>query len=127
MTDLRAEVLDLAQKLIRIDTSNPPGRESPAAELLAGYLRLAGVEAELVGPDPERLNLVARIEGGEGPSIMLLGHTDVVPAPDSNWSVDPFGAVERDGLLIGRGAADMKGEVAARAVAFAELARSGTR
>ncbi len=125
MTDLRAEVLDLAQKLIRIDTSNPPGRESTAAELLAGYLSLAGIRPELVGPDPERLNLIARIEGGDGPSTMLLGHTDVVPAPDSDWTVGPFEGVERDGMLVGRGAADMKGEVAARAVAFAELARSG--
>ena len=127
MTDLRGEVLGLAQKLIRLDTSNPPGRETVAAELLAGYLRLAGVESELAGPDPERLNLIARIEGGDGPSTMLLGHTDVVPAPPSNWTVDPFGGVERDGMLVGRGAADMKGEVAARAVAFAELARSGVK
>jgi acetylornithine deacetylase/succinyl-diaminopimelate desuccinylase-like protein len=127
MSDLRAEVLDLAQKLIRIDTSNPPGRESPAAELLAGYLRLAGADVELAGPDPERLNVIARIEGGDGPSIMLLGHTDVVPAPDNDWTVPPFDAVERDGMLVGRGAADMKGEVAARAVAFAELARSGAQ
>lgn len=125
MTDLRAEVLGLARDLIRIDTSNPPGAETAAAELLAGYLRGAGIEAELVGPDPERLNLVARIAGGDGPSTMLLGHTDVVPAPASNWTVDPFAGIERDGLLVGRGAADMKGEVAARAVAFAELARSG--
>ena len=58
---------------------------------------------------------------------MLLGHTDVVPAPPDNWTVDPFAGVERDGLLVGRGAADMKGEVAARAVAFAELARSGVK
>lgn len=125
MTDLRAEVVDLTQRLIRLDTSNPPGRETVAAELLAGYLRGAGVRSELVGPDPERLNLIARIEGGNGPSTMLLGHTDVVPAPPNNWTVDPFAGVERDGMVIGRGAADMKGEVAARAVAFAELARSG--
>jgi acetylornithine deacetylase/succinyl-diaminopimelate desuccinylase-like protein len=125
VSDLRDEVLGLARGLIRIDTSNPPGRETTAAELLAGYLRKAGVRAELVGPDPERLNLIARIEGGDGPSTMLLGHTDVVPAPPDNWTVDPFEGVERDGLLVGRGAADMKGEVAARAVAFAELARSG--
>ncbi len=124
MTDLRAEVLDLAQKLIRLDTSNPPGGETAAAELLADYLRRAGVDSELVGPDPQRLNLVARIAGGDGASTMLLGHTDVVPAPASNWTVDPFAGVERDGMLVGRGAADMKGEVAARAVAFAELARS---
>ena len=124
--DLRAEVVELTRALIRVDTSNPPGNETPAAELLAAYLRDSGVEPELVGPDPGRLNLIARIEGrGEGPSLMLMGHTDVVPAPPENWSVPPFEARLRDDLLLGRGAADMKGEVAARAVAFASLARRG--
>jgi acetylornithine deacetylase/succinyl-diaminopimelate desuccinylase-like protein len=127
-TELRDEVVELARALIRVDTSNPPGNETPAAELLAGYLRESGVEPELVGPDPERLNLVARIEGrGEGPSLMLLGHTDVVPAPTAGWTVPPFEGALRDGLLLGRGAVDMKGEVAARAVAFAALARGGER
>jgi acetylornithine deacetylase/succinyl-diaminopimelate desuccinylase-like protein len=121
---LREEVTDLAQRLIRIDTSNPPGRETPAAELLLDYLSAAGAECELAGPDPERLNLVARVPGGDGPSMMLLAHTDVVPAPDANWTVHPFEGVVRDGLLIGRGAADMKGELAARAVALAEVARA---
>ncbi len=127
--ELGDEVVELARELIRIDTSNPPGNETPAAELLAGYLRGAGVErVELVGPDPERLNLVARIVGsGEGPSLMLLAHTDVVPAPPEGWSVGPFEGAVRDGRLIGRGAVDMKGELAARAVAFATVARSGRR
>ena len=90
--ELRDEVVELARELIRLDTSNPPGNETPAAELLAAHLRGAGVEQlELVGPDPERLNLVARIPGaGEGPSLMLLAHTDVVPAPPEGWSVGPF-------------------------------------
>lgn len=125
---LRDEVIALARDLIRIDTSNPPGRETEAAELLAGYLRGAGLEPELVGPDPERLNLVARIPGtGEGPSIMLMGHTDVVPAPTADWTVPPFEARLRDGELVGRGAVDMKNELAARAVAVAAFARSGER
>jgi acetylornithine deacetylase/succinyl-diaminopimelate desuccinylase-like protein len=124
--DLREEVIGLAQALIRLDTSNPPGNETPAAELLAEYLAGAGVESELVGPDPERLNLVARIEGsGAGPSLMLIAHTDVVPAPTAGWTVPPFEARLRDGKLVGRGAADMKNELAARAVALAALARSG--
>ncbi len=81
--DLREEVVGLARELIRLDTSNPPGNETPAAELLAAYLGDAGLECELIGPDPARLNLVARIEGsGEGPSLLLLAHTDVVPAPE---------------------------------------------
>jgi acetylornithine deacetylase/succinyl-diaminopimelate desuccinylase-like protein len=123
---LRDEVLELTRDLIRVDTSNPPGNETPAAQLLTGYLRDAGVEAELVGPDPNRLNLVARVHGrGTGPSLMLMAHTDVVPAPAADWTVPPFeGRLDGD-RLIGRGAADMKGELAARAVALATLARSG--
>jgi len=127
MTDdgLRDEVLELAQALIRVDTSNPPGRETPAAELLRDYLDEAGAECELAGPDPERLNLIARVKGGGAPSLMLMAHTDVVPAPPENWTVAPFGGEVRDGHLFGRGAADMKGELAARAVAVAETARTG--
>ncbi|MCB0828017.1 MAG: M20/M25/M40 family metallo-hydrolase [Solirubrobacterales bacterium] len=126
--DLEAEVVQLTSDLIRIDTSNPPGNETPAAELVAGYLGAAGIETELAGPDPDRLNLIARIRGsGEGPSIMLMGHTDVVPAPTENWTVNPFDAVLRDGHLVGRGAVDMKDELAARAVAMAAFARSGAR
>jgi len=125
--ELRDEVVELARQLIRLDTSNPPGNETPAAELLAAHLRAAGVEQlELAGPDPERLNLVARIPGaGEGPSLMLLAHTDVVPAPPEGWSVGPFEGALVDGRLVGRGAVDMKNELAARTVAFAALARSG--
>jgi acetylornithine deacetylase/succinyl-diaminopimelate desuccinylase-like protein len=121
---LRDEVTDLARRLIRIDTSNPPGRETPAAELLFDYLTDAGAECELVGPDPERLNLIARVRGGDGPSLLLLAHTDVVPAPTADWTVEPFEGVVRDGMLIGRGAVDMKGELAARALALAEVARA---
>ena len=121
----REEALEFARALIRFDTSNPPGRETPAAEYLAERLTEAGAECELIGPDPERLNLVARVPGrGEGPSLMFLAHTDVVPAPAEGWSVPPFDGVVRDGALVGRGAADMKGELAARAAALAALARS---
>jgi acetylornithine deacetylase/succinyl-diaminopimelate desuccinylase-like protein len=126
MISLRDEVVGLARDLIRIDTSNPPGNETEGAEHLAAYLGAAGVDCELVGPDPARLNLVARVAGrGEGPSIMLMAHLDVVPAPDANWTVPPFDGVVSDDRLLGRGAADMKGELAARAVAIAALARSG--
>ena len=125
---LEAEVVSLARDLIRIDTSNPPGNETPAAEFLADYLSDAGIECELVGPDPERLNLIARIPGsGEGPSLMLMAHTDVVPAPLENWTLPPFDATLRDGHLVGRGAVDMKNELAARAVAMAGFARSGAK
>src|SRR5688572_23201 len=98
MGDLSKDVLELARELIRVDTSNPPGRETAAATLIRDWLAVRGIESELVGPDPERLNLVSRIKGkGEGPSLMLMAHTDVVPAPLENWTVGPFDGVVEDG------------------------------
>jgi acetylornithine deacetylase/succinyl-diaminopimelate desuccinylase-like protein len=124
--DLRTETAELLADLIRIDTTNPPGNETPAAEHLAAYLAEAGVEATLRGRSPERANLVARLRGtGDGPTVMLLGHTDVVLADAGEWTVPPFSGLERDGHVWGRGALDMKGQVAAEAVAFATLAREG--
>jgi acetylornithine deacetylase/succinyl-diaminopimelate desuccinylase-like protein len=124
--DLRTETAELLAGLIRIDTTNPPGNETPAAEYLAGYLAEAGVEVELRGRSPERANLVARLRGtGGGPSLMLLGHTDVVLADPDEWTVPPFSGMQRDAHVWGRGALDMKGQVAAEAVAFATLAREG--
>jgi len=124
---LQAEATELLRELLRIDTSNPPGNETPAAELLAGYLERNGVSCELVAREPARANLVARLAGsGEGPSVMLLGHTDVVPADASEWRRPPFGGeLDEEGYVWGRGALDMKNEVATRAVAMAALARSG--
>ena len=126
--DLRAEVLNLCQALIRVDTTNPPGRETAAAVLLRDHLEAAGVDCELVARDPDRANLVARIPGsGGGPSLAFVGHLDVVPADPRDWTHPPFDAVVDDGYLYGRGAVDMKNELAARVVAMARLARSGFR
>ena len=125
-TTLRQEVTELLQGLIRIDTTNPPGNETTAAELLRDYLQDAGVSCELYAKIPERANLVARIPGrGDGPTLLFLSHTDVVLADASEWSTDPFGGELRDGEVWGRGALDMKGQVAAEAVAIASLAREG--
>jgi acetylornithine deacetylase/succinyl-diaminopimelate desuccinylase-like protein len=125
-TTLRQEVTELLQGLIRIDTTNPPGNETAAAELLRDYLEDAGVSCELYARIPERANLVARIPGrGDGPTLLFLSHTDVVLADASEWSADPFGGELRDGEVWGRGALDMKGQVAAEAVAIASLAREG--
>jgi len=122
------EVVDLLRRLIRLDTTNPPGNETIAAELLRDYLEAAGVECELYARVPERANLVARIPGrGDGPSLALLSHTDVVLATAAEWQRDPFGGDLVDGEVWGRGALDMKGEVAASAVAMATLAREGWR
>jgi acetylornithine deacetylase/succinyl-diaminopimelate desuccinylase-like protein len=126
-TSLRDEVTDLLQRLIRVDTTNPPGNETAAAELLRDYLEANGVTCELIAKVPERANLVARLEGGDGPSLLLLGHTDVVLADPAEWSVPPFSGELRDGMVWGRGALDMKSEVAANAVAIASLTREGFR
>jgi acetylornithine deacetylase/succinyl-diaminopimelate desuccinylase-like protein len=123
---LRQEVTELLQELIRLDTTNPPGNETAAAELLRDYLEDAGVACELYAKIPERANLVARIPGrGDGKKLLFLSHTDVVLADASEWSADPFGGELRDGEVWGRGALDMKGQVAAEAVAIASLAREG--
>jgi acetylornithine deacetylase/succinyl-diaminopimelate desuccinylase-like protein len=125
-TTLRQEVTELLQGLIRIDTTNPPGNETAAAELLRDYLLDSGVQCELYAKIPERANLVARIPGrGDGPTLLFLSHTDVVLADASEWAADPFGGELRDGEIWGRGALDMKGQVAAEAVAIASLAREG--
>jgi acetylornithine deacetylase/succinyl-diaminopimelate desuccinylase-like protein len=123
---LREEVTDLLQRLIRIDTVNPPGNETPAAELLRDYLEASGVRCELHAKVPERANLVARIAGaGDGPRLALLSHTDTVLADPAEWQLDPWSGELRDGEVWGRGALDMKGQVAASAVALASLAREG--
>ncbi len=128
MSALRDEAVELLQELIRLDTVNPPGNETAAAELLRDYLAGSGVEAELYAKVPERANLVARLPGsGEGPSLLLLSHTDTVVANPAEWQVDPWSGELRDGEVWGRGALDMKGEVAASAVAIASLAREGFR
>jgi acetylornithine deacetylase/succinyl-diaminopimelate desuccinylase-like protein len=126
-TTLRDEVTDLLQRLIRVDTTNPPGNETASAELLRDYLEASGVSCELIAKVPERANLVARIPGGDGPSLLFLSHTDVVLADPDEWSVPPFAGELRDGQVWGRGALDMKGQVAANAVAIASLAREGFR
>jgi len=126
VTSFGEEVSGLLSRLIQVDTTNPPGNETAAAELLREYLEASGVECELHARVPERANLVARIPGsGEGSSLLLLGHTDVVLADASEWSVPPFSGEVRNGEIWGRGALDMKGHVAANAVAIASLAREG--
>jgi acetylornithine deacetylase/succinyl-diaminopimelate desuccinylase-like protein len=123
---LREEATDLLQRLIRLDTVNPPGNETAAAVLMQDYLDRSGVACQLYAKVPERANLVARIPGrGEGPSLLLLSHTDTVLADAGEWQLDPWSGELRDGEIWGRGALDMKGQVAANAVAVASLAREG--
>jgi acetylornithine deacetylase/succinyl-diaminopimelate desuccinylase-like protein len=122
---LRDETVELLRELIRLDTVNPPGNETRAAELLRTYLEDNGVRCELFAKVPDRANLVARIQGGGGARLLLLSHTDTVLADASEWQVDPWSGELRDDQVWGRGALDMKGQVAASAVAIASLARDG--
>ena len=124
---LRDEAAALLQRLIRLDTVNPPGNETLAAECLRDYLEPSGVEVQLLGRVPERMNLVARLRGGDGPSLCFLSHTDTVVAKPAEWQRDPWSGDLVDGWVWGRGALDMKNQVAASAVALASLAREGFR
>jgi acetylornithine deacetylase/succinyl-diaminopimelate desuccinylase-like protein len=120
---LREEATRLLQELIRANTVNPPGNETVAAELLRDYLAGSGIASELAGCSPDRLNLVARLSGGDGPTLALISHTDTVRADLEEWSRDPWSGDLVDGEIWGRGALDMKSQAAASAVAVASLAR----
>ncbi len=123
----RDEVVGLLQELLRANTVNPPGNETRAAEILERYLAANGIAFERVARAPERANVIARLPGGHGPTMLLLSHTDTVLADPAEWRHDPWSGELVDGEVWGRGALDMKGQVAASAVAFASLAREGFR
>ena len=126
--DLQKETTELLQRLIRCNTVNPPGNERVAQEGLAADLRAAGFEVDLVGAEPERPNLVARLRGAaDGPVLCLLSHVDTVLATPSDWTHDPWSGDLADGCVWGRGALDMKSQTAAEATAALSLARSGWR
>jgi acetylornithine deacetylase/succinyl-diaminopimelate desuccinylase-like protein len=126
--DLQRESVELLQQLIRFDTVNPPGRERAAIEHLERYVSQAGFDTQILAADPERPNLVATLSGeGDGPVLVLLGHVDTVLADASEWRHDPWSGAEADGFVWGRGALDMKNQVAAEAVAAVALAREGWR
>ena len=125
---LGTEAVDLLCELLRIDTSNPPGNEAPAQELLASRLADAGFDCELLAAEPGRPNLVARLAGeSEGRTLCLLSHVDTVPADPDEWSFDPWAGDVVDGVVRGRGAQDMKDQVAAGVAAATALARGGWR
>jgi acetylornithine deacetylase/succinyl-diaminopimelate desuccinylase-like protein len=106
-------VVELTRDLIRLDTTNPPGEEHIAVELIERLLRDANIECERYESEPGRPNLVARVKGrGEAPPLLLQGHVDVVTTANQDWRRPPFGGDIIDGYLWGRGALDMKSGVA---------------
>ena len=131
--DVSGEVTDLLQHLIRnacVNDGTPEsGHESRSADLLEHYLEGPGIDIERYEPTPGRSSLVARIEGRnpDAPSLLLMGHTDVVPVNPAGWSREPFGGELIDGEVWGRGAVDMLNLTSSMAVATKHLAQSGFR
>jgi len=126
--ELQRETTEVLQTLVRFNTVNPPGNERPAIEYLNAYLTDAGLQTEILAATEQRPNLVADLRGErEGPTLCLLGHVDTVVAQATEWTHDPWSGDLSDGCVWGRGAIDMKSQVAAEAVAAAALARQGWR
>jgi acetylornithine deacetylase/succinyl-diaminopimelate desuccinylase-like protein len=129
--ELERETTEVLQKLVRFNTVNPPGNERAAIEYLENYARQAGFETQLLAAESDRPNLVADLRsdngGDDGPTLCFLGHVDTVLANPEEWRHDPWSGDVADGYLWGRGALDMKSQVAAEAVAAVNLARSGWR
>lgn len=130
---LRAETLaDRTQRyfvdLLKLNTSNAPGNETLVAKYIQAELGKEGIAAELLGGDPQRLNVVARLaSGGPKRPLLLMAHSDVVPVEPKLWTVPAFDAVEKDGFIYGRGAVDTKALVAAEMAVLVELKQRGAK
>jgi acetylornithine deacetylase/succinyl-diaminopimelate desuccinylase-like protein len=121
----QAEAVQFLVDLVRIDTQDPPGDESKVAHYLEKVLTSEGIESEILEPVAGRASIVARLKGnGKKRPLLLMGHEDVVPVDRSHWTVDPFAATERDGVVYGRGASDDKAMVAANLEVLLQLKRT---
>ena len=108
-TAAQDEAVKFLGGLVKIDTSNPPGNEARAAEYIKSVLAAEGIPAQIYESAPGRGNLIARLKGnGKKKPLLLMGHLDVVGVERDKWTVDPFGAVIKDGYLYGRGSIDDK-------------------
>jgi acetylornithine deacetylase/succinyl-diaminopimelate desuccinylase-like protein len=124
---LRDRATKYLTDLVRLDTTNPPGNETRVAEYLKRVADAHGIPAELIGPDRNRLNFVARLKGtGKQKPLLLMAHSDVVPADRSQWSVEPLGAVVKNGIMYGRGTEDVKSLLAAELADHVEMKHRGT-
>jgi acetylornithine deacetylase/succinyl-diaminopimelate desuccinylase-like protein len=125
---LHERPVELLQRLLRFDTTNPPGGERACIEWLDGVLRAGGLETRVVAADPERPNLVARLRGeGAAAPLLLQGHVDVVSTSGQRWTHPPFAGVVADGYVWGRGALDMKSGVAMMVAAVLRVAAGERR
>jgi acetylornithine deacetylase/succinyl-diaminopimelate desuccinylase-like protein len=123
---LQDRPLELLRRLLRFDTSNPPGNERECIGWIQGLLEGLGCETRIVARAPERPNLIVRLPGrGASPPLLLQGHVDVVAAR-GEWLHEPFAGELADGYVWGRGALDMKGGVAMMLAAFMRAKAGGT-
>ena len=125
---IQSEVVEHLRALVRVDTTNPPGNERPAAEYIAGVCEKAGLKTEVVeSGGPNRGNVVARMVGnGKARPVLLLSHLDVVPAEPSKWTHPPFGGDLAEGYVWGRGSVDSKLTAAVGLTTLLLCARTGT-
>ncbi len=121
------EAVALLRHYVRIRTVNPPGNEYLATDFFAALFTAEGIPYEIFESEPGRSNVVARLPGNGtlGGHVVLLNHTDVVPADERFWNVDPFGGDLVDGHIYGRGVADMKAEAIVQFLAMTALHRAG--
>jgi len=118
--------VELLQRLIQFDTTNPPGNESECISFINGVLAEAGVESKVLAKSPDRPNLIARLSGqGNAPPLLLYGHVDVVTTEGQPWKHPPFEGKVVDEFVWGRGALDMKGGVAMMLAAFLRAKAEG--
>ncbi len=130
MTTSISSITDLAirflRDLIRIDTTNPPGNETAAAQYVASVLLGEGLDPVVLEPAPGRGSVIARLRGnGAASALLLMSHLDVVPADAKEWDHPPFAAEVADGYIWGRGATDTKGLTAAQLAILLALKREG--
>ena len=107
--NLENEAVKLLQAYLKVDTISPPGNESRAVDFLAEIFDQEGIQYDSAESAPGRGNIWARIKGGDKPALILLHHSDVVPANKEYWDFDPLSGAIVDGYIQGRGALDMKG------------------
>src|SRR5215471_6256571 len=120
----KAEILQHYRALVQINTTY--GNETRVVEYLKKVLDAEGIPSKTFALDPNRANLVARLKGnGSKRPLLILAHTDVVAVQPEKWSVDPFGAVMKDGYIWGRGAIDDKDKLVAMLMTMVLIKRSG--
>jgi acetylornithine deacetylase/succinyl-diaminopimelate desuccinylase-like protein len=123
-----AETVSFLKDLIRIDTQDPPGNESKVAEYIAKVFQREGIAYEILETVPGRASIVARLKGdGSRKPVLLMAHEDVVPVDRAHWTEDPFAAIEKDGVIYGRGASDDKSPLAGHIETMLQLRRGGKK